>query len=211
MVQADVLDETRAWKHANRLRSFMKAAKATIAPLPELHQFSDSIVVAAPYSHDACNRVLEACKSLQLIGLEHAILLRGAISYGQHDSDPDLLYSEALVNAYNLENGQARYPRILVDLNLASLFRGTDPSATCFAHFRELLLQDRDGQYFVDFAKGYDTRQLQGKIDTLKASADLRNASVFEKYDWLARYLALCHSRAGTSGDLGMPVMCDIP
>lgn len=47
-------------------------------------------------------------------------LLRGGISIGQLFIDDVMVWGEALLNAYYLEDKVANYPRIIIDKNIVS-------------------------------------------------------------------------------------------
>ena len=65
---------------------------------------------------------------LQWLALTSRLLLRGAISIGRHCPQLGFMFSQGLVAAYRLESGTARYPRVLVDVNLIELMKNHGPN-----------------------------------------------------------------------------------
>jgi hypothetical protein len=75
---------------------------------------SDSIIIASKDDEPSSFiSVANAANDLRNSFLEHGLLLRGAVSFGKHFQDHDICISPALIEAYELENRSAIYPRIL--------------------------------------------------------------------------------------------------
>lgn len=44
------------------------------------------------------------------------------MAYGKHNTENDFMFSQALIEAYQLECMEAKYPRIIISPNLKNLF-----------------------------------------------------------------------------------------
>jgi hypothetical protein len=164
-----------------------------------LQMFSDSIVLNAPLSLENVVEVLRACAALQTRFLQRSILIRGGVSYGKHFSNGVVLFSEGLITAYEIESERARFPRVVVDRNLADYFF---PHANLPGDLRDaagaMLCRDRDGEIFIDFLRGDSGVVLAPQVAELVA-AKLEHESVLEKMRWLYdyhRYSLEAHGRA---------------
>lgn len=82
--------------------------------------FSDNVIVALPCSEVssndnnnptiALNRITAIVGALQRNFLEHDILSRGSITYGDLFIDNLMVFGNALIQAYELESGVAVFP-----------------------------------------------------------------------------------------------------
>jgi hypothetical protein len=176
-----------------------RAAKAGF----EVHQFSDSIVIATTYSAAIVSCLVSVVCESQYLAVERHILLRGGIALGQYTFSNGFLYSEALVAAYRLEVQKARYPRVIVDENVVTLLRGTEPAA--LPQIKGSVLRDRDGALFLDYLAGQDLTQHEAAVRKLMTDSDLSDVGIFEKYDWLVRYHNYVGAKQGISAmDFGL-------
>ena len=80
--------------------------------------FSDCICVSALPTSEGLDFVLWRCVTLQGLLLEKGHLLRGAVTYGRHYESDSMIFSEGLVNSYELEQN-AIYPRVIVSAEVA--------------------------------------------------------------------------------------------
>lgn len=78
--------------------------------------FSDNIVVAVPFNkeNDLLGYLINFLALIQLFALEQGLLIRGAITKGKFFYDDVFVYGQALVEAVNLEEKSAIYPRIIL-------------------------------------------------------------------------------------------------
>jgi hypothetical protein len=125
---------------------------------PEVTTFSDNIVVS--YSGEAQEdhpKLLESmwteivCKDANRIlagvaemGLRIGLLLRGGMAFGELYHQSDVVFGEALVNAYSLEK-TAQVPRVVVSdaiINKLTHVRPQDMAA---------LAQDADGKWHLNY------------------------------------------------------------
>jgi hypothetical protein len=197
MVEEDASLESP--RHAQKLAGVVAAIRAGAAAAGfEVHQFSDSIVIATTYSAAVVARLIAVVSESQYAAVERHILLRGGMALGQHSFNNGFLYSEALVAAFRLEVGKARYPRIIIDENVVKLLSGTEPSR--LPEIKQLVLRDRDGVLFLDYLASRNLPQHEAAVKRLITESDLANVGIFEKYDWLVRY----HNYVSAKRSLGV-------
>lgn len=163
--------------------------------------FSDNIVVALPCddagfdnSHPmiALNRMSAIIGALQRKFLEHNILSRGCITYGDLFIDDLMVFGPALIQAYEMENDVAIFPRVVlsgqaqefdVRIKLESRVVSTNK-------FRK----DSDGMLFLsylDYSDASDVRSLiaQSMKWVIGAIDDENNMKILQKLEWHKNYL----------------------
>jgi hypothetical protein len=134
-----------------------------------VQQFSDTLVFYSPVAMEGGHisvssiyRSLTAAALIMLFSLAGKVSLRGAICIGTGlELSPCNFYGPALVEAHQLESEVAKYPRILVSPELATLITtpstlSVDPminniSVKLMTATASLLHRDEDGQLCVDF------------------------------------------------------------
>jgi hypothetical protein len=152
-----------------------------------LRAFSDSVVIHSPLACDKFVGLLDVVASLQRQSILRGVLVRGGIAIGKHFQNEQLVYSEALVRAYDLERKEARFPRVVVDRELLDWSLNDDAmNPDLLDASRALMLLDRDGQRFVNYLDGDTLSAHSELISTYKI--DKVSASVLEKVQWLAIY-----------------------
>lgn len=88
----------------------------------QYHIFSDNVIIFSPlYTNNTENEILlsqyiKDISTLQrnLMG-QHSIFIRGCITIGNLYYNGNFVYGSGLINAYQLENNKAIYPRIILD------------------------------------------------------------------------------------------------
>lgn len=135
------------------LRSFSKTKMVT--------QFSDSIVVS--FEIEALDEIFLAIDSTNLLVLElvyKGFLCRGGIAFGKLLHTTKHLFGPALVEAYELENKAAIYPRVIVDeMSLFNALKAFVESKGSFSNsdridfeeIQKLFSKDFDGHYYLDY------------------------------------------------------------
>ena len=163
-----------------RMKSALSAVVEQAGVQARAIQFSDSIVISEPFSPDpeVLSGFLQLCAQLQRTLFERGVLIRGGVAHGRHHHDGSFLFSQALIEAYQIENTRARYPRIVVSTETMELIEGILPG----------LLIDSDDAHFIDFVQGLEMDRAQTAYEEcLRLSG--QGTSVQEKREWLARYL----------------------
>lgn len=154
----------------------------------------------------------------EIIGFVHGImetiwsghLVRGSVSHGKiyYDEKSDVLVSPAFIRAYELEQKQAVYPRVIIDPltlkefpNRKAWRNNGHPFDEESEYVYECLRLDFDGYYFIDYLKAAyeecetpDTYALlvekhKNIIETRMSKADSNsNNKLKQKIIWLGNY-----------------------
>ena len=140
--------------------------------------------------------------------LNNKIAVRGGISFGNDYSDESIIFSYALVKAYELECSKALYPRILIDNNLIDIVKqNIEISTTLILDIlNNSIIYDEHSLYFINpsgIAKDFNSEYMGMKGETLDRfyieqninfsnsaikKLDNRNQKeedIIKKYEWL--------------------------
>lgn len=164
--------------------------------------FSDNIIVALPCtevnSKDnnnpviALNRITTIIGALQRNFLEHNILSRGSIAYGDLYIDSLMVFGNALIQAYELESGVAVFPRVVFSKQAQSFDMKTIIENDEVSGNR--LRKDSDEVFFLDYLNYPDDFDVQALIAksfhwvTNQISGET-NARILQKLGWHKNYL----------------------
>ena len=161
--------------------------------------FSDNILLSVKIEDDDPNRVAKIEKIINLAGnmyndaLNHGYLIRGGITEGEfYKDDNDIfVYGKALIEAINLEEKIAIYPRIVVQNSI----KESNPQ---YFH------QDKDGVWYLDsfiFTGLYN--YISYKLQLLKMlKQNSKNEKVRQKIMWAISYFNLYNSRQQQIGSV---------
>ncbi len=171
----------------------------------EITQFSDSIVIS--FVEDDAEEIFELFDEVQKIIrylIEHGIICRGAISYGDLIHKGNILFGPALVKAYETETKASIYPRVIIDDSIpdigekAKTYYGEEITNEEILKFltKYKLEKDFDGKYYIDFFKmviiGMDANQkkeateyLKNLSEIIKNGIEIEKADIKIKYGWL--------------------------
>lgn len=144
-------------------------------------QFSDSVIFSLPLSQDNYLKMIKILAEYQKKLLYHNIICRGAIAYGKHYKENDFIFSEALIEAYQLETKDAVFPRIIISKNLLEYFK---PEIQAPPY----LVKEKDGFYFVDYLLDADPELSLKCLEEFDRSIHTQSLTVKEKYYWLYKY-----------------------
>lgn len=147
----------------------------------DVTQFSDSVILSLPLSEENYIKMIKILEGYQLKLLYQHILCRGAIAYGKHYKENDFMFSQALIEAYQLEVKDAVYPRIIISNNLLEYFRPKIPNPPNS-------VREKDGFYFVDYLLNADKELSLRSLRKFDASIQKQTLSIKEKYYWLYKY-----------------------
>lgn len=117
---------------------------------PKVRIFSDNIVIAVPTKE---NGDFSAFISIAILSgliqhefLHYKYLVRGGIAIGDFFVDDTMLWGNALLDAYYIENNISIFPRIVVHPEtVAKLHLANNEKR------QKWILQDADGLFFVDY------------------------------------------------------------
>lgn len=161
--------------------------------------FSDNILLAVKIEIDDPNRAAKIEKIINLAGniyndaLRHGYLIRGGITEGEFYKDDDNLfvYGKALIEAINLEEKIAIYPRIVVQNSI----KESNP---------QYFQQDKDGVLYLDsfmFTGLYNyVSYKQPLLKILKQNSI--DKKVRQKIMWTISYFNLYNSRQQQIGSV---------
>lgn len=160
-----------------------------------LNQFSDcacvSILDSSNNHQDPKEQYLKqivfmllALRSFQMELLDFKIYIRGGLSFGFHKETSNIIFSEGLIKAYELESKKAIYPRIILDEELADIIKNyykTHKNILSHSGIDEILLIDSEGIIFLNPFNYYVSLKNNPDVyDMLKMSGN-RNVHEFLK------------------------------
>lgn len=173
--------------------------------------FSDCMSVSCKYSYENIFNIIYELAYIQFYFSSEGIFLRGALSRGNHFENSRMIFSQGLVNAFELEQ-QAIYPRIVIDKKLINQIINDDNSYfPIYVGFKmqDFLIKSPDGQYCIDYLnmvyeEGLDqieSLQMHKKAILSNVQQNYNDISVIEKYRWLAEYHNLKFNEIFTADD----------
>lgn len=169
-----------------------------------LTQFSDSVVLS--YNVQEASSAFDLINTVGFIVVnlaDRGFLVRGGVAVGQLVHTDNYLFGPAFNRAYEIENREAIYPRVVVDSEVL-LAAGGAPAAHHSSdeeqgYVKSFLREDHDGRLYVDYVSwdcvvatiGVDDDEYPDYFCRLVSLTreGLRNIDphVREKYIWLAR------------------------
>lgn len=179
MVKSDCENKNGNLKFFEILRDLNIKTKSIMGC--SIKQFSDSIIFTLPLSKTNYEKMIKILSDYQYELICQSIICRGAISYGKHYEENEFMFSQALIEAYQLEITDAKYPRIVVSNNLMDYYSEN-------LHSIEGIIRERDTLSFIDYFRGRDKEKL--RIILKKFNGEMKNysMSIKEKYYWLNDY-----------------------
>ncbi len=79
-----------------------------------VRMFSDCICVSSPFEPNNVFKFIYTIEAVQMNLACAGVFMRGGIAIGRHFESPRMILSEGLIEAYQLESTQAKFPRILL-------------------------------------------------------------------------------------------------
>lgn len=148
-----------------------------------LIQFSDSIIISAPYNPKTFHAFSKLIAEYQFKLLANGIPIRGGITYGKHFYENDFLFSSALIDAYNIESKLARFPRIILSDDLFELLNSQHVNLEYVVLDNNYKIIDFLHNVTLDESNIKIINSIVNKLETNK------NETVSEKGFWLKEYL----------------------
>jgi hypothetical protein len=188
---ADIISRAPDWAR----RTNEAGAFSTLGPVEidaRVSHFSDTFVLSFPGNPVSEGPLLTMLKTLcaELLNCGH--YTRGAVVRGDLCHTDRVLFGPAVIEAHDLEQNVAKYPRILIAPRAESLFEMPDAIRT-----------DTDGLLHVDILRMYkpsraDVLWLEGRLAMVEqkerdARGDLR---LLSKHRWLKGYITEILDRA---------------
>ena len=103
------------------------------------------------------------------------------MAYGKHYIENGFMFSQALIEAYQLECMEAKYPRIIISPNLKDLY-----APKC--EYIPGVIKEKDGYYFINYFASKDKEKLREILQSYNLSLPRYTLRVREKYYWLFEY-----------------------
>lgn len=164
-----------AHKHTLELNS--KSSKLNLL------EFSDSVIFAIPFNKEDFNEFINIISIYQYKLFCEDILCRGGVAYGKHFYKEGFLFSNGLIEAFNIERSIARYPRIVISKDLIELIN-IDKILTT----QSPLIKENDGAIFIDFYKNGQREDILIHLENILTINNNIDPSVKEKHRWLREY-----------------------
>lgn len=92
-------------------------------------------------------------RDFQIELLESDVYIRGGLSFGIHFENNNMIFSEGLVNSYELESKKALYPRIIFDNEVSDMLKimfENYKEAMVYYGIDKMLLFDWDSELFIN-------------------------------------------------------------
>lgn len=168
-----------------KLYNAFSEAKERYGKMPgyDVKQFSDSVILSAPFEANQADSFLREVAVTQRLMLKHGILTRGGVAVGKHFHENDFVASQAVIDAYDIEQSVAKFPRVVVTDNFLSLcYPKKDYSGAPLSSFI-------DGAHSVDYLRDPENLdEVREAILALWANSSELDWSAREKIFWLAEY-----------------------
>lgn len=123
----------------------------------KVQAISDTIIVTCE-EHRNILEFFDALKKIFIAFLRQGLFIRGGVAYSRHYQSNHVTYSHAIARAYELEQNQAIYPRIVIDPNIIEMYKiGTDlpdilkSGLICYEHgvyFLQILSEENWDEIF---------------------------------------------------------------
>ncbi len=186
MVKADLEGPTGEEKHFHKLlKLHQETSKLTYDNLDfSLTQFSDSIIISAPFNLETFHNFSKLIAEYQFKLLLNGIPVRGGITFGKHFHKDGFLFSSALIDAYNIESKLARFPRIVISEDLYELLTSSNQMNMEYIAF--------DNNYkIIDFLHNVELNPeyLESINRLIIKMENNKNETVSEKGLWLKEYM----------------------
>jgi len=141
--------------------------------------FSDSIVLSVKrHNNIGLLTIFEILKRIQIKLIERKILLRGGVVVGKLIHQDNLILGPAMIEAYDLENKSALYPRITIDPDVMEMsVKEHELADNLFAikdyDYQKTFEIDFDNTYYIDYFS--DVKEYLEDGDEIKYYKNLRS------------------------------------
>lgn len=162
--------------------------------------FSDNIVIAQKVNEEKLNE--QIISMVNLIGaiqfhslMQFDFWLRGGITIGELFIDNSVVWGTGLIEAYNIENDLANYPRVIIADKLLRRFEDCEKKTlNLFA----LIKKDFDGLWYVDFILATPNLKMIPTISEFLGEKVILYSNepdrVKQKINWMITYFnSYCH------------------
>jgi len=206
----DTLNEASSWL-IDPAEGFNKLfSGASIKVERKFRVFTDCILIGAPigdsFHHgtlikglDAFSTVFETLYLIQLQLVNRGFFVRGGITVDELYMDERTIYGIGLIDAYEAESKQAKYPRIILTKSAETMFVEIDKdfqSQNYDNYLKRHLYRDSDGLLFFNYldAINLDEYPLLDELEKHKKVIENNlqkhydKPDILEIYLWVAKY-----------------------
>jgi hypothetical protein len=210
----DILGFTGALRELNRgsmsyveLREILKsvhAAPPEFLAITEDHDLkvqsiSDAVCLSTACTPGGLSHLLYGLEMLTFELLRKGFFLRGGIVRGKLYHDDQMVFGEALVEAYRLESTVARFPRIMIASTVRNDADDFENNEGVRLKLLQFIQQADDGPYYLHALRSMPL-EVEDNKDTASYYNDIAqqiqrrfndavdNPHHFEKVQWFARY-----------------------
>lgn len=184
----------------------------TVNPYTSVRVEPDAVVVSCSYAPVGCFEIVRWAMNVIGGGMAYRdFWVRGAVTRGYHYDDGEVMFSPAMVEAYETERQEAFYPRVLASAQVAQdcdrVGLGADAGLRSPAHWdllratlKDSIWMDAGGRRFLNYLSLIDRQRLQSEqpeqaflrshVQTI-ADHPREHAGeprIAAKYGWLASY-----------------------
>lgn len=210
--RASLLSNARGWLGGNPARNSVLS-------------YTDNVILAEPIRRPNApyevGIVISSAAWYQLTLALQGVLTRGGIAVGQHHGSAELVAGPALMDAHEIEQSLAIYPRVMLSSRALETVRqdgGHYGSGLENSIYNDQLVSNSDGQVFVHYLSAVDEvddgvspdevfdRHRQVIVDNLNDPHHRERAR--SKWVWAAGYHNWCITYQGRSTDL---LAADVP
>lgn len=169
--------------------------------------FSDNIIIAQKKDNDTlCDQIISLINLISLLQFEaffqFGFPLRGGITIGELSIDDSVVWGTGLIEAYQIENNLANYPRVIVSQKVIDTYNQCqERNINIYA----LIKQDKDGCWFVDYLSAAPNITLIPQISASLLKKAYINADkddrVKQKINWVISYFNAYCLQVADRGD----------
>ena len=192
---SDILHKATSVKNINTIDDF------------KIKVFSDNIVIAQKIKADIIDaQIISIINLISLLQFEaffqFDFSLRGGVTIGDLYIDDEVVWGTGLIEAYQIEDKLANYPRVIVSQKVICEYeRCQEKSLNLYS----MIKQDIDGYWFIDYLLAVpNIRIIPLLSDSLANIASLHtndNDRVKQKINWVISYFNSYCCRFADRGD----------
>jgi hypothetical protein len=165
---------------------------------------SDAVAISTLPTPEGLVRLFQVIEGLAVDLLKDGYFIRGALTKGKLYHGDTMVFGEALVRAYELENTVARYPRVMITRDVMAdidgFYKGllmTELREQFREQVRPYIEQAADGPHFVHVLRTISANVQGGQFDGYQRLQDMIQKRLdeatdhprhFEKVQWFALY-----------------------
>lgn len=159
----------------------------------DIRVFSDNLIIAIKTDYSILReQIISLVNLISLIQFEALFqfeyTLRGGITIGELYIDDSIVWGTGLIDAYNIENTIANYPRVIIDSEVIKAYDNADETRI---NLYAIIKKDFDGFWYVNFYWAQPSLKLIPQL-SISLQDMLRNNiydsdRVKQKINWIIR------------------------